>query len=322
MADEQIFSEEYGSKIENKPIDTTLTGLEKLLATNDGNNKTVNIRVSDLANFIAQSFNFQYFVGNINPTGNVYPSTSGQSIGAYWIVSGLLAPYTYTAGELAGETVDNNYQIVFSTTGLLLNTQTATVWGAIEGTLSEQADLVAEFEGKEDAFAFGLPFQVLATNATATGKEWTYAVLSAGDQVKTGTLTVDVLKTEKATPTDANDVVPLLFLTTNYLNKTGNQSVNGEITFNNVKITQVTPSAETDLVPLKYLQDNYQSSIKTLPWAEIVAIKTAGNMHVGQTYIVSDQGNEEILIDGKSPDGSFFFKRTGDDGVQTIFKVE
>ena len=147
-------------------------------------------------------------------------------------------------------------------------------------------------------------------------------IRTTGDQTKTGTLTVEVLKTGKATPDEANDTVPFAYANSNYVNKTGDSIVNGQVTFNNARITQATPSNDQDLVPFKYLQDNYQLGIRTLPWAEIVAIKTAGNMHVGQAYIVSDQDNEEILIDGKSPDGSFFFKRTGDDGVQTIFKVE
>ena len=57
-----------------------------------------------------------YYVGPFTPeAGDEYPDTSAEGDGAYWIISGLVAPdsYTYTTGELIGETVTNGDHIIY-----------------------------------------------------------------------------------------------------------------------------------------------------------------------------------------------------------------
>ena len=52
------------------------------------------------------------YIGSFMPNGgNEYPDTSGRFAGSYWRIGGLDTPYTYTTGDLAGITVENNDEI-------------------------------------------------------------------------------------------------------------------------------------------------------------------------------------------------------------------
>ena len=49
--------------------------------------------------------------------GSEYPDTTGTSTGAYWIVNGLTADYTFTGGDLAGQTATNGDYMIINSTG-------------------------------------------------------------------------------------------------------------------------------------------------------------------------------------------------------------
>ena len=62
-----------------------------------------------------------YPVGNFTPAaGAEYPDTTGHSHGAYWYVDGLSSPYTFTGGDLAGETTDNGDVMLWAYDGWVL----------------------------------------------------------------------------------------------------------------------------------------------------------------------------------------------------------
>ena len=94
----------------------------------------------------------EYYVGTIDPTGNTYPNSSGETKGAYWIVSGLGAntTFTYTSGTLNGETVEDGYKLVFNSSNFDIVIPPSVNWGSIGGSLPSQTDLVAEFNLKEN----------------------------------------------------------------------------------------------------------------------------------------------------------------------------
>jgi len=98
----------------------------------------------------------EYYVDSFIPTGNVYPDTTGQLQGGYWIVHGLAvgATYTYTSGALSGSDVRNGYKLLWDgaagTTGegMVIMIPPTAVWGGIAGTLSDQTDLQAALDTK------------------------------------------------------------------------------------------------------------------------------------------------------------------------------
>ena len=69
--------------------------------------------------------------------GSEYPDTTGTSTGAYWIVNGLTADYTFTGGDLAGQTATNgDYMIINSTGGfdLIDNDVDVGLYYLVDGT--------------------------------------------------------------------------------------------------------------------------------------------------------------------------------------------
>jgi len=90
--------------------------------------------------------NVFYLVGEYTPiTGNEYPDSTGETVGAMWVVAGLSAPYTYVAGDLIGRTVNNEAIISLSETGwvLMASGVTPNIYYKIDGT----AALTAPFAG-------------------------------------------------------------------------------------------------------------------------------------------------------------------------------
>jgi len=75
------------------------------------------------------------------------------------------------AGEAAPELAEVNITIGMAGSGA----GGSATWGGITGTLSDQTDLQAALDGKEDTLTYGTPGQVMATNATVNGYEWTDA---------------------------------------------------------------------------------------------------------------------------------------------------
>jgi len=67
-----------------------------------------------------------YYVGQFTPTSTTeYPDTTGESAGATWAVAGLTSPYTFSAGDLTGQTVDNGDYMVWGTSS----------WAIMHGSL-------------------------------------------------------------------------------------------------------------------------------------------------------------------------------------------
>lgn len=62
-----------------------------------------------------QAFEYQ---GSWNPSaGTEYPDTTGVGYGSFWMIDGLSAPYTFTGGDLAGETYDNGDLMIWGESG-------------------------------------------------------------------------------------------------------------------------------------------------------------------------------------------------------------
>ena len=59
-----------------------------------------------------------YYVGPWNPSdGTEYPDPFGETHGAFWVIQGLSADYTFTGGDLVGKTVSNGDFIVWAAAG-------------------------------------------------------------------------------------------------------------------------------------------------------------------------------------------------------------
>ena len=56
-------------------------------------------------------------------------------------------------------------------------------------------------------------------------------------------------------------------------------------------------------------------------WAELLALQVAGDVFIGNKYIITDQSNEQILIKGVAPDNSAWFDRVDNAGVSTTYQV-
>lgn len=82
-----------------------------------------------------------------------------------------------------------------------------------------------------------------------------------------------------------------------YLSSSGDQNLNGFLSLHGIK-----PRTQT--------------------WAEIVALKAAGTLYVGNTFIVSDMSNKQITISGQSIDGNYWYKEVDNYGNETIRKVQ
>jgi len=75
----------------------------------DGNG-LVSDTMIDVATFIYQ--------GNWTPiAGTEYPNNSGLEPGAFWTIDGLTGDYTFTSGDLAGETITNDDLLIWGTEG-------------------------------------------------------------------------------------------------------------------------------------------------------------------------------------------------------------
>ena len=72
------------------------------------------------ANWIDMSLS-EYYAGEHTPSaGNEYPNVSGHTPGAYWIISGLITPYTMTGGDLIGKEIENGDKFLWNGSTWLL----------------------------------------------------------------------------------------------------------------------------------------------------------------------------------------------------------
>jgi hypothetical protein len=70
-----------------------------------------------------------YYVGTWDPSaGQEYPDTSSETPGAFWSVQGMSADYTFTSGDLQGQTISNGNFMIWGDSG----------WSIIEGSMDPQ----------------------------------------------------------------------------------------------------------------------------------------------------------------------------------------
>jgi hypothetical protein len=87
-----------------------------------------------------------YYVGEFTPaTGNEYPDRTGETTGAFWVVQGLSADYTFDGGDLTGRVIGNGDFMVWATGGwsIMASEMNPTLYYRLDGT----QPLTGDFQG-------------------------------------------------------------------------------------------------------------------------------------------------------------------------------
>jgi len=127
-----------------------------------------------------------YYVGPHDPSAGVeYPDTTGETHGAFWVVQGLLADYTFSSGDLQGMTVKNGDFMVWAVGGwsIMVGEMNPLLYYKLDGTQSITADFraggynlinlndVQDFESQPDDYASTIG-QLKRLNADDVGAAW------------------------------------------------------------------------------------------------------------------------------------------------------
>ena len=79
-----------------------------------------------------------HYVGPFTPSSSLeYPDTTGETSGAFWVISGLALPYSWMTGDLAGQTGENGDYMIWSDTSgwsLLESTLDPNTYYALDGS--------------------------------------------------------------------------------------------------------------------------------------------------------------------------------------------